>query len=138
MEAARRATGAWAKRIRFVGEVPHTEIADWYRGAELFVFPSFLETFGHPILEAMASGVPVVCADIPVSREVAGDAALYAHPYDATSLARALERGLFEPGTRRTLIERGRKRAERFRWVDSARRHLELFEQVILERISAA
>jgi glycosyltransferase involved in cell wall biosynthesis len=86
----------------------------------------------------MASGVPVVCADIPGSREIAGDAALYADPHDAISLSRALEKGLFEPSLRRGLVERGRKRAESFRWVDSARRHIELFEQVILERASAA
>jgi glycosyltransferase involved in cell wall biosynthesis len=135
MEASRRATGALAERIRFAGEVPYAEIPSWYAGAELFAFPSYLETFGHPLLEAMVSGVPVVCADIPVSREIAGEAALYADPHDPAALARALETALFTPDVREALIERGRKRAEAFRWEDSARRYLELFERVIAERI---
>jgi len=134
MEAARRATGPLAERIHFVGEVPYAEIPAWYAGAELFAFPSYLETFGHPLLEAMASGVPVVCADIPVSREIAGEAALYADPLDVASLARGLKTGLFAQDVREALVERGRKRVEAFRWADSARRHLELFGQVIAER----
>ena len=59
-------------------------------GATLFVFPSYLETFGHPLLEAMASDVPLVAADIPVFREVAGDAALYADPHRPEALASAM------------------------------------------------
>jgi glycosyltransferase involved in cell wall biosynthesis len=134
MEAARRATGPLAERIRFAGQIPYAEIPAWYAGAELFAFPSYLETFGHPLLEAMVSGVPVVCADIPVSREIAGDAALYADPRDASSLMRALERGLVDRELREALVARGRQRAGSFRWMDSAHRHLELFEQVIAER----
>ena len=75
--------------------------AAWYAGAELFVFPSYLETFGHPLLEAMASEVPVVAADIPVFREIAGDAAFYADPHRPEALARAMEEALFVPGRTR-------------------------------------
>ena len=55
--------------------MPYAEIPRYYRGAELFVFPSYLETFGHPLLEAMASDLPLVASDIPVFREIAGEAA---------------------------------------------------------------
>jgi glycosyltransferase involved in cell wall biosynthesis len=134
MREARRASGALAERIHLVGGVPYREVPAWYRGAALFAFPSYLETFGHPLLEAMASGVPVVAGDIPVSREVAGDAAHYADPHDTQAWAEALGRVLRDAALRRTLVERGRARVLRFGWDDCARRHLALFDEAAAQR----
>jgi glycosyltransferase involved in cell wall biosynthesis len=133
MQAARRASGGLAERIQILGEVPYAEIRRYYRGAELFVFPSYLETFGHPLLEAMASEVPLVVSDIPVFREIAAEAALYADPFVPSALAAAMESVLYEPGVRERLLEHARERLGRFTWKRSAERHLALFEAVLEE-----
>jgi glycosyltransferase involved in cell wall biosynthesis len=116
--------------VRFLGHVPYQEILGFYRGAEALVFPSLIETFGHPLLEAMASDVPVVAADIPVFREIAGDAAFFADPHDAESLARAMEEALFAPFARESLVKRGRERVREYTWDRSAQRLLALFHDV--------
>lgn len=129
MERARLATGDLAKRIHILGEVPYAAVRGYFARATLFVFPSYLETFGHPLLEAMASGLPVVASDIPVFHEIADDAALYADPYDSDALATAMARAL-DSRIRAELMERAGKRVQEFSWARSAERHLELFEQV--------
>jgi len=137
MEAARAATGDLAAHIQIVGEVPYREIAAWYRGAELSVFPSYLETFGHPLLEAMAAEVPLVAADIPVFREIAGDAAFYADPHRPGELAAAMAAALLNPAARETLVKRGRERLREFSWDATAKRLLSLFENVLAKRATA-
>jgi glycosyltransferase involved in cell wall biosynthesis len=128
MEVARDAAGDLSPRIHLVGAVPYPQIPAWYPHARLFVFPSYLETFGHPLLEAMAAGVPVLAGDIPVSREVAGDAARYANPHDTRALARAMAALLDDPAGAQALVERGRTRVAEFSWDRSARAHLALFD----------
>jgi glycosyltransferase involved in cell wall biosynthesis len=138
MERARLATGEeTAERIHILGEVPYAEIKDYYAGADLFVFPSYLETFGHPLLEAMASEIPTVAADIPVFREVAGDAAFYADPHKADALASAMEDALFSPRAREALIKRGRDRVRAFSWDATAQNLSALFDDVLIERAAA-
>jgi glycosyltransferase involved in cell wall biosynthesis len=135
MERARIATGEEiAERIHILGEVPYADIKDYYAGAELFVFPSYLETFGHPLLEAMASGIPTVAADIPVFREVAGDAAFYADPHKPDALASAMEDALFAPRAREALIKRGRDRVREFTWDETTRNLSALFDDVLAQR----
>lgn len=134
MQRARTAAGNLADRIALAGEVPYAEVKSYYAGADLFVFPSYLETFGHPLLEAMASGIPTVAADIPVFREIAGDAALYADPFKTDALSSAIEEALFAPRAGETLVERGRERVRSFGWDATARRLLSLFDDVLSER----
>ncbi|MBW2267362.1 MAG: glycosyltransferase family 4 protein [Deltaproteobacteria bacterium] len=131
MRNARAAAGSLQERICIVGAVPYAEVPAWYRGAQLFAFPSYLETFGHPLLEAMASDVPVVAADIPVSREVAGDSALYAPHDDVAALADALACGLDDAAFRERARARGRERVAHFTWDASARAHLALFDESV-------
>jgi len=135
MRAARAAAGGeLAERIHILGEVPYAQISAYYAHAELFVFPSYLETFGHPLLEAMASGTAVVAADLPVFREIAGDAARYADPHATSALAGAIEEVLFTPGERERRIGLGRERVRQFSWNATARRLHALFGEVWSER----
>jgi glycosyltransferase involved in cell wall biosynthesis len=135
MHQARMAAGEeLAERIHIVGEVPYADVKAYYAGADLFVFPSYLESFGHPLLEAMASGLPTVAADIAVFREIAGDAAFYADPYKTDAIAGAIEEALFLPRARETLIKRARERVRSFGWDATAQRLLALFDEVLAER----
>jgi glycosyltransferase involved in cell wall biosynthesis len=131
MVAARDATGDIADSIHLVGEVAYERVKEYYHNASLFVFPSYLETFGHPLLEAMACDVPVVAADIAVFREIGGDAALYADPYKSDSIAAAMEDGLTSAKHRETMVERGRECVEQFSWEQSTGRLLNVFRELL-------
>ena len=84
--------------VVFVGGVPLEETVEFYRAADVFVYPSFNETFGLPILEAMACGCPVVTSDTSAMPETAGRAAVLADPNDPASIARAMWRRWARPG----------------------------------------
>lgn len=104
-------------------DLPHL-----YHQHDVFVFPSVNETFGHPLVEAMASGIPVVAADIGVHREVCGDCALYFPPFSAEIMADQIQRLGKDPALRQTLISKARKRAlEMFAWNDHVERLLNVF-----------
>jgi glycosyltransferase involved in cell wall biosynthesis len=90
------------------------DLIEWYRQARVVVLPSFLESFGYPVLEAMALGIPCVTSDLPATREVAAGAALLVPPGDVTALGEALERACFENPLRTDLIARGLARAPDF------------------------
>jgi alpha-1,3-rhamnosyl/mannosyltransferase len=91
----------------------------------VLLFPSRYEGLGLPVLEAMASGTPVVATDDDAVREVAGDAALYA---DRTGLGAAVSRAVAE---RARLAAAGLERARRFSWTETARRTLAVYEEVL-------
>jgi glycosyltransferase involved in cell wall biosynthesis len=138
MVEAREATGDLAEKIHLVGAVAYEQVKEYYQNASLFVFPSYLETFGHPLLEAMGCDVPVVAADIPVFREIAQDAVLYADPYKVESIAAAMEDGLASQSHRQAMVERGRKRVEHFTWERSTNRLLSVFSELVAERAKSA
>ena len=99
-----------------LGAVSYEALPERYRRADLFVFPSYTESFGHPLVEAMASGLPVVAADVPVNREMCGDAAAFFPTFDSPALAELIE-GLT---TRRAglgaMCESGLVRSAEFTW----------------------
>lgn len=103
----------WA---RYLGFVPSEHLPALYAGARLFAFPSLYEGFGLPVLEAMASGVPVVCSDSSSLPEVVGDAAVMCAADDVDSLADSIARGLEDEDWRSDAIEKGLRRANRFNW----------------------
>ncbi len=127
MERACRDRGL-TEQVHLLGEVPYEDVPAYYAHAALFVFPSYLETFGHPLLEAMASGTPLVASDLPVCREVAGTAARYADPFRPARLAEVLEEVLSEPASREVLVKEGRERVKQFTWERSTERLLALFD----------
>lgn len=100
--------------------VPAPRLADVYRQAEIFVFPSLYEGFGFPLLEAMSHGVPSIAARSSSLPEIGGEAALYFEPGDAKGLLAQIERLLADPKLKAELVDRGRKRAAAFRWSDAA------------------
>lgn len=101
-----------------------------YAGSLGLVYPSRYEGFGLPLLEAMASGTPVVSSSTPALREVAADAALYAPVQDAATLAEQMTRLVDHPELREELIQAGSERAASFTWTQAARRHLEIYREV--------
>lgn len=111
------------------GPVPYEQIQKLYWQADVFVFPSLVESFGHPLVEAMASGLPVLASDIPVCREVCGDAALYFDPLDPEDLA---EKIVLLKQDREWLVRRGIQRVhEQFTWEAHVSRLVRLFQQVV-------
>jgi len=114
-------------RVRVMGFVEDADLPALYRGADLFVFPSFYEGFGLPVLEAMACGVPVVCSGVSSLPEVAGDAALLVDPEDEDGLMGAMRRALEDEGLRREMMARGRARAAEFTWERAAQQLLGVF-----------
>ncbi len=112
-------------RLQLLGPVGHDELPALYRGADLFAFPSRHEGFGLPVLEAMAQGTPVVCADIPALVEVAGGAARLVAPGDTQAWADAITSTLMGGDQRDRMAAAGQKRAAGLTWeqtVEATRR----------------
>jgi len=102
------------------------DIVRLFSGAKAFVFPSFAEGFGLPPLEAMAAGVPVVCSDIPVFREVYGDAVRYVDPSRPETIAEGIREVLTDAGSAGRLARSGRERASLYRQGRSIGAYLDL------------
>ena len=103
------------------GYVAEADLPALYSGARLFVYPSHYEGFGMPVLEAMACGTPVVTSRAAALLEVSGDAALHVEATDADALSAGMQDLLLDASRRDTLRQRGRSRAEHFRWETSGR-----------------
>ncbi len=115
-------------RVTIPGWLPREDLIRLYERAHAFVYPSTFEGFGMPVLEAMAAGIPVACADIPALREVAGEgsdeAALFFDPLDEDAIAAALDRIAKDVQLRRTLAAAGPERARPFTWIRAAEKTL--------------
>lgn len=107
-----------------------SELSDLYRHARAFIYPSLYEGFGMPILDAFQAGCPVILTEASCFPEVGGDAALYFAPDDADGLRARLACMLDDPAPRAALIERGRARAARFTWKETAARTAEVYRRV--------
>jgi glycosyltransferase involved in cell wall biosynthesis len=121
-----------ASDVVFVGGVPLEETVHFYRAADVFVYPSLNETFGLPILEAMACGCPVVTSDISAMPETAGGAAVLSDPREPGSIARAILEAA-GPG-RDHLRELGLKRAGQFTWAATAASTLGVYREAAERR----
>ena len=102
-----------------------------YAAADLSVMPSTAEGFGLPVLEAMACGTPVVCSTAASLPEIAGDAALFFDPASHEELAERIELLLRSDECRAVLRHKGLQRAKQFTWTDFARKHVELYRQLL-------
>ncbi len=118
-------------KVRFLGDVPERDLPALYSGASVFVFPSWAEGFGLPVLEAMACGAPVVCSHASSLPEVAGDAALLVNPDDVDALAAGIRRVLSDEGLRREMRAKGLAQAARFTWEGTARATLAAYRRLV-------
>lgn len=129
VRAAARESGV-ADRIRFCGFVSDPDLLQLYNAADLFVFPSFYEGFGLPVLEAMACGCAVACSNTSALPEVVDGAAILFDPYAVDEIARALSDLLRDGELRARMARLGTQRAAHFSWQKTAERTLEVFRQV--------
>jgi alpha-1,3-rhamnosyl/mannosyltransferase len=109
-----------ADRVRFVGDVPNTCVPDLIREARVLVFPTWCESFGLPLAEALAMGAPAVAGDIPACREVGGEAVRYYRTGDAGSLAEIVGDLLERPSEATVLSAKARERGRQFTWRSNA------------------
>ncbi len=111
------------------GYLPSEQVAALYRGALLVAVPSIYEGFGLPAVEAMGAGAALLCSDIPVLREVAGDAAVYVPPERPQAWADALAEILRDEPRRAALARRGLERSRRFDWRATAEQTAAVWRQ---------
>ena len=121
-----------SRDVVFIGAVPLEETVRFYQAADVFVYPSLNETFGLPILEAMACGCPVVTSDVSAMPETAGGAAVLADPGEPASIGRAIVEAA-GPGRDR-LRDLGFRRASQFTWAATAHATLDVYRDVAERR----
>jgi glycosyltransferase involved in cell wall biosynthesis len=119
------------KRVLLTGYVPDEDLPALLSGALAFVFPSLYEGFGLPVLEAMACGTPVICANTSSLPEVAGDAALLVDPLDISDIAAALARVATDSNVRHALAGAGLRRVQQFSWRRCAQETLRVLEDAV-------
>ncbi len=118
-------------RIHRIGYVKQEDLPYWYCAADLVVYPSSYEGFGIPVLEAMASGTPVITSNRSSLPEVAGDAALTVDPHDIRQLASAMSAILASPERCADMRARGLAQARKFEWTVAAERCLSLYQHAL-------
>jgi len=118
---------ALTDRVTLLGRVPHGAVHHVYAAADLFVHPSLCESFAFPLVEAMASGLPIIAADRPLNHEMCGDAAIFYPPEDPAALAAEITRLRGDEARRRRMAAAGYARAERFSW----ERHVDAVMEIV-------
>ena len=125
------ADSAWSKWITFTGKVSDEKLISIYQKASILVLPSLYEGFGLPPLEAMACGCPCVVSNVASLPEVCGEAALYCDPYDVQDIARKIYELIVNDDLRETLIAKGFKQVETYKWENTATFIVKALEEVI-------
>jgi glycosyltransferase involved in cell wall biosynthesis len=122
-----------ANNIEHLGTLPEDELVRAYADSDVLLMPSLHEGFGLPVLEAMASAVPVVASNRGSLPEVVGDAGLLVEPQDLEAISDAVVRALTDPILRADLVARGLERASQFTWERTARATLDVYRAVSAE-----
>jgi len=117
-------------RVIFGGRLSDEVMIPIFKNAEFLVFPSLIEGFGLPIVEAMALGCPVLASNIPVFEEIGGDAYQKIDPYSVDDIAMGMRKLLSSDEVRNTLRIKGFERAKLFSWEESAKKLLSVFNDL--------
>jgi glycosyltransferase involved in cell wall biosynthesis len=137
--SAREATNAIIKdlnlqdKIIFLDYVPEEDLPKIYNVSDLLFYPSLYEGFGHPLLEAMACGVPVVTSNAGSLPEISGDAAIIVSPYNLDEAVSAIDEVLNNNSLCAELIKKGIDNVKRFSWHKSAKRMVEIYKEVFYQ-----
>ena len=116
--------------IVFTGYIVQDDLPYLMKGADVFVFPSLFEGFGLPVLEAMATGIPVVASNLSSLPEVVGNAGILVNPYNIEEIAQAIYRVLTDKNLREDMYNKGLERAKMFSWRRTAQETLKVLEDV--------
>jgi glycosyltransferase involved in cell wall biosynthesis len=119
-----------AGRLKLLGFVPSDDLGPLYAGARAFCFPSFMEGFGFPVLEALAQGTPVITSRGTSTEELANDVADLVDPNDVEEIRRAIERAFGDDGVAEEARRLGPERAALFSWDRTARGLIEAYEEL--------
>ncbi len=119
-----------ASDIFFTGYFPHENFPELYRNAEACIVPSINEGAGLPVMEAMASGLPVACSSLGALNEIAGDAAYYFDSSDIGQMAEVLEKILCDSDLRKSFIAKGLERSKMYSWENSAKQIAGILQSV--------
>lgn len=121
-----------------LGSIPYQQLHQVYARADFYVTPAYTETFAHPLVEAMSSGLPVIASDIPVHREICGDAAIYFERFSAESLAQTVARMAKSPEGIASMALRGSSRVNDFSWKVHVENILDLARNLVGSKTSPA
>ncbi len=114
-----------------LGSIPYQQLYPLYAQADVYVTPSYTETFAHPLVEAMASGVPVVASDLAVHREICADAAVYFPAFSPEALAEMVAEVISSPERAKRMAASGLKRSRQFSWKTHVEKILEQCEKLL-------
>ncbi len=117
------------KNVKLLGYVDLQSLVNIYNGASLFVYPSLLEGFGIPVLEALSCGLPTITSNVSSMPEVVGDAAILIDPYSVEEIAQAMESLLYNESLKEEYTKRALKRAKLFSWEKTARETLNVYRE---------
>jgi len=119
-----------ANDIILLGVVPLDDLVKIYNGAAGFVYPSWCEGFGLPVVEAMACGVPVITSSVSATAEIAGDAAMLVSPSSVEEIAYAINEIILDQSQREQLIAKGLRRVADFSWEKTAKATIEVYDSI--------
>lgn len=119
-----------------LGAVPYHHLHKLYRRADIYVTPAYTETFAHPLVEAMSSGVPVVASDLPVHREICGEAGLYFPKFSPEALADAVASVASSGASAKRMAASGYEQSHQFSWKKHVETILELCNTLVVSRQS--
>lgn len=117
--------------VQYLGRLEDKEVISIYKKATAFVFPSLIEGFGLPGLEAMSVGLPVIAARSSCLPEVYGDAALYFDPYDLEDLIEKIKLIKINTKLRHELVKKGFKQVQKYSWAKMAAETCQIYQEML-------